>query len=137
MAVAVGKDFMKKELEQRFYERWPSWFSGRHEPISQNLMAFGFDHGDGWFDLEWRLCEDLEKLVGPGYKLFQIKEKFGTLRWYDSDDIVSDAANAAAHQRIREAEQESARTCERCGKPGTLRQGGWWRTLCNTCVVPK
>jgi hypothetical protein len=26
-------------------------------------MSFGFCHGDGWFDILWRLCEDLEPLV--------------------------------------------------------------------------
>lgn len=43
---------MKKELEQKFYDRWPDWFAGRFEGKRANLMCFGFDHGDGWFDLE-------------------------------------------------------------------------------------
>jgi len=57
----------------------------------------------------------------------QVKEKFGTLRFYgnnftDEMDKLVDAA-----------ERKSAKTCEYCGKPGKQRNGGWVRTLCNTC----
>jgi hypothetical protein len=118
---------MNKELEQKFYDRWPEWFRGRHEGMRNNLMYFGFDHDDGWFDLEWRLCEDLEKLVGADYKLMQVKEKFGTLRWYD------DFGTEETRKRIRQAENESAITCELCGKLGRLRGHSWVRTLCDVC----
>lgn len=118
---------MKKELEQKFYDRWPEWFRGRHEGMRTNLMCFGFDHADGWFDLEWRLCEDLEKLVNKDYKLEQVKEKFGTLRWYDNFSSVE------TNERIGRAEEESARTCELCGQSGTLRGRNWVRTLCERC----
>lgn len=118
---------MKKELQQQFYARWPSWFSGRNEPITQNLMPFGFEHGDGWFDLEWRLCEALEQVVPVDYKLFQIKEKFGTLRWYDNGN--TDEGDAL----ISQAEKESALTCELCGLPGILRGKNGLTTQCDTC----
>lgn len=123
---------MKKELQQKFYDRWPEWFRGKNEGMRANLMCFGFSHGDGWFDLEWKLCEALEALgVGPEYKIFQIKEKFGTLRWYDNG--VSEAGHALVH----EAEKESAKTCEECGQPGTIRSGGWYRTLCDACEAKR
>ena len=119
---------MKKELEQKFYDRWPEWFRGRHEGMSHNLMCFGFDHEDGWFDLEWRLCEDLEKLVDKDYKLMQVKEKFGTLRWYSNHN------SEEAGKRINQAENESSRTCEVCGNPGITRTDrSWLRTLCDKC----
>jgi hypothetical protein len=35
--------------------------------------------------------------------------------------------------RIDEAEAESYRTCEKCGKPGKPRGGGWIATLCDEC----
>ena len=34
-------------------------------------------------------------------------------------------------EAISEAEEESARTCETCGNPGTLNGG--WGTLCDEC----
>lgn len=56
----------------------------------------------------------------------QVKEKFGTLRFYHSggDDAIAGM--------IRMAEEMSGTTCEECGKPGTTTQGGWIRTLCKT-----
>jgi hypothetical protein len=54
----------------------------------------------------------------------QVKEKFGTLRFYVSggDDFTNGV--------IRMAEAMSSVTCEECGKPGTTSGPGWVRTLC-------
>jgi hypothetical protein len=56
----------------------------------------------------------------------QVKEKFGTLRFYYSggDDIVGGIE--------RMADSMSAVMCEECGAPGRSRRGGWIRTLCDT-----
>jgi hypothetical protein len=79
---------MQKELEQRLVERWPAWFKTEGD-IRDTAMARGFEHGDGWFDILWRLCEDLEPLVaqfeqetGSQFEVLQVKEKFGGLRFY-------------------------------------------------------
>lgn len=55
----------------------------------------------------------------------QIKEKFGTLRFYTSggDDYV--------YGVLAMAESMSAVLCEECGKPGITRTDGWHRTLCD------
>lgn len=54
----------------------------------------------------------------------QIKEKFGTLRFYyhGGDDYIWGLEAMA--------DSMSAVICEDCGKPGKLRSGGWVRTLC-------
>jgi hypothetical protein len=49
-------------LERRLIEHWPSWFKITGN-IQETRMPDGFVHGDGWFELVWRLCEDLELLV--------------------------------------------------------------------------
>jgi hypothetical protein len=79
---------MRKELEQRLVERWPTWFNTRGD-IRYTAMPRGFEHDDGWFDILWRLCEDLEPLVaevekqtGVPFEVLQVKEKFGGLRFY-------------------------------------------------------
>ena len=79
---------MRKELEQRLVERWPTWFNTGGD-IRYTAMPWGFAHDDGWFDLLWRLCEDLEPLVaqleqdsGQKFEVLQVKEKFGGLRFY-------------------------------------------------------
>ena len=96
-------------------------------------MARGFEHGDGWFDILWRLCGDLEPLVaefeaagGPKFEVLQVKEKLGGLRFY-----VNYRKNDAIEQRIGIATDESFRTCEVCGQPGRERGGGWIKTLCD------
>ena len=53
---------MRKELEHRLVERWPTWFNIEGD-IRYTAMSWGFTHGDGWFDILWRLCEDLEPMV--------------------------------------------------------------------------
>ena len=61
-----------------------------------------------------------------GFAVQQVKEKFGTLRFYchDTDAIA---------KYIRLAERLSSVTCEDCGKPGKANQSGWIRTLCDEC----
>ena len=125
---------MKDELEKRLVGRWPSWFNV-HGDFRQTRMVDGFAHGDGWFDLLWRLCEDLEPLVadyekasGSRFEVLQVKEKFGGLRFYVNQH--TDAIN----ERIGAAVQESFNTCELCGKPGQLFQSPWLGVRCGECA---
>jgi hypothetical protein len=76
---------MHKELEEKFRDRWPGWFRDLYGDYRLTCMAWGFAHDDGWFDLVWRLCEAIEAL-GPDedFKVEQVKEKFGGLRFYVS-----------------------------------------------------
>lgn len=122
---------MRKELEQKLVARWPNWFGLAGNP-RLSPMARGFEHGDGWYSILWRLCVDLEPMVteleketGERFEVVQVKEKLGTLRFYVSHH--SDAIN----ERITEAQKESSRTCEVCGQPGRTRSGGWVQTLCD------
>jgi hypothetical protein len=79
--------------------------------------------GPGWRDILTRLLKDLELLNWDG-TIFQVKEKFGGLRFYIG------GGNDAIFMRIKQAEAESYRFCEYCGEPGKLYRSGWWRTLC-------
>ena len=45
---------MRKELEQNLAARWPNWFALAGNP-RLSPMARGFEHGDGWFNILWRL----------------------------------------------------------------------------------
>lgn len=97
-------------------------------------MARGFEHGDRWFNIQWRLCVDLEPMVaelekesGVRFEVVQVKQKFGTLRFYvhhHSDPI---------DERIVEAQKEASRTCEVCGQPGKqCDSGGLFPVRCDT-----
>ena len=69
---------------------------------------------------------DVPDLI-PQVTLDQVKEKFGTLRFYYSggDDIIDGM--------VRMAESMSGVTCEECGNPGKSRGGGWIHTYCEPC----
>ena len=54
----------------------------------------------------------------------QVKEKFGTLRFYYS------GGNEYVSGLVAMAESMSGVTCERCGTPGRLQGRGWIKTLC-------
>lgn len=91
---------------------------------------WGFECGDGWRDLIYRLSQAISahaECVGLDVVATQIKEKFGTLRFY------VDGGDNEIHRLIDAAEQESATICELCGNPGTLVAKGWHSTLCESC----
>lgn len=77
--------------------------------------------GKGWHPLIRPL---LEMSAAVGANVLQVKEKFGTLRFYvDNSPEGLDAA-------IDAAEDLSRITCEECGAYGTQTVVGWIRTLC-------
>lgn len=57
----------------------------------------------------------------------QVKEKFGSLRFYyhGGDEYVAGLVDMA--------EAMSSCTCEKCGNPGNIEGSGWIKTLCNNC----
>jgi hypothetical protein len=98
----------------------------------------------GWDTLIDEL-EDHLHYLSPTYVTHQIKEKFGTLRYYaDYVPCVEDkphphlveTAKRMFHRLIDETERRSAFHCERCGDAGVLRnQGSWHMTLCDQCAA--
>jgi len=58
--------------------RYEGWNNPR-----QSLMGFGFSCGKGWFNLLRELITGLAK-IDKEYRIrcIQVKEKFGSLRWY-------------------------------------------------------
>lgn len=92
---------------------------------------------NGWA----RLCEDLCAEIKPllervgyenKYRLCQVKEKYGTLRWYDNGvpDEIWNEYNAI----IRKYEELSAKTCCICGAPATKISTGWFSPFCDKCA---
>jgi hypothetical protein len=76
---------------------------------------------------DW-ITKTLDKYGGEhplkAWHLDQVKEKFGTLRFYSA--WFSDQFQGA----VSFAESYSALVCEICGKPGELYRAGWLKTLC-------
>lgn len=127
---------MKKELDEALCRDFPLTFRHRNGDKRTTLMCFGFDCGDGWEPIIRRCSEKIETDIlrqpeadREEYSAFQIKQKFGGLRYYMSGgqtDVMTEA--------IRQAEDEAWKTCEYCGQPGFRRTVfGWIETSCNDC----
>ena len=174
---------MKRELDEYLCKVYPKMMVNRHKNMQETCMCWGFECGDGWFQIlnqlmgniqhhidwkekqrKWAIdynymaaqCkagnfdlfeEENKNITNEEYKnkrlaeivagdfrtvpesipqvtLDQVKEKFGTLRFYYSggDDYISGLVSMA--------ESMSGITCETCGKPGTSTGGGWIKTAC-------
>ena len=177
---------MKQELDKLLCERYPKMMVNRNKPMQETCMCWGFECGDGWFNIlnqlmsqiqhhiDWKekqragaikynemaaqakagnfdlFEETMKALPNDEYKekrlaeivagdfrpvpesipqvtLDQVKEKFGTLRFYyqGGDDYISGMVSLA--------ESMTAVTCENCGNPGSCRGGGWIHTYCTPC----
>jgi hypothetical protein len=72
--------------------------------------------GNGWKEIIRNTDEKL-KYIDPEYKIAQIKEKFGGLRYYFdvSFESYDDVRREIMDDVVRAAEHEASRTCELCG----------------------
>ena len=128
---------MDKTLDEKLVKTFPNLYKDRNGNMMETCMCWGFP-GDGWFQLIWDLSEKLEKMIlemktqHPEMKYspraVQVKEKYGTLRFYMSSE--TDEMSKA----ISVAEDISEKTCESCGKEGILFSEGWCKVRCVDCV---
>ena len=126
---------MKAKLESQLVKDFPLTFlrdSNGREPWSM----FGFECGDGWEPSIRKVAEKLEPLIKAAkeidpegykagfYRTSQLKEKFGTGRWYLS-------GGTDEMQNIVDTwEAGTDKICETCGEPGKLFTNGWYYTAC-------
>lgn len=122
---------MSPELQKQLYEKYPKIFAQVTEPVTHSAMGWGICTGDGWYNLIDALCSSIQNRIDlnphlnfPQVVATQVKEKFGSLRFYyeGGDDNVQG--------KVSFAERISSMTCEKCGLPGTIEGGGWLVALC-------
>lgn len=137
---------MNKILETYLVKKYPKIFRDMYGDPRQTCMAWGCACGDGWFHVLDCLCfaiqdhidqrtESIKKKYSaegdkeiPQVIAHQIKEKFGTLRFYyeGGDEYIRGL--------IRMAECMTYRLCENCGKTeGVGVTKGWIQHLCPEC----
>lgn len=126
---------MSPELDKALCEKYPEIFANRHKDMRETAMCWGFECGDGWYDLIDNLCSQIQHHLKynaepetPQFVCDQVKEKFGTLRFYGfgGDDKI--------HNFIWFAENFSGKICETCGKPGKIRGNHSIYTACDDHV---
>ena len=129
---------MKQELDKLLCEKYSKMMVNRNKSEMETCMCWGFSCGDGWFNILDQLMGNIQHHIDWKNKkeevvsqvtLDQVKEKFGTLRFYytGGDDYISGLVSMA--------ESMSGITCEVCGSPGKRGGSGWVRTLCEEHTV--
>ncbi len=114
---------MNKENTDKLVKHFPKLYAGVYKSPMESCMSFGFECGDGWFELLYNLSQQIE-LSDPTVVAAQVKEKFGTLRFY------IDKGSDEVYDIIGTAEDLSASVCDVCGNNGTLGGKGWLSTRC-------
>ena len=134
---------MKQELDELLCTKYPKMMVNRNLPMMETCMCWGFSCGDGWFNILDQLMGNIQHHIDwnnknfekgytqykqvPQVTLDQVKEKFGTLRFYytGGDDVIDGM--------VRMAESMSGVTCEECSVPAKPHGPGWIRTICEPC----
>ena len=160
---------MKQELEKALAEKYP--FMRREKTIEEQreetgyvyntFWAYGYEHGSGWYNLLCEMCDEIIAAYTNANEplditVQQVKEKFGSLRFYYSVGGVNrhfHAIDCLGHGTFRISpvqkpvhreiahivqryEQKSKTVCEKCGKHGVLRSDlRWVLTLCDDCYA--
>lgn len=124
---------MNEYLTRKLFEDFPEIYKKGETP--QDYFFFGFECGNGWFDLLYDLSSKIKKILEKNEKnkinVTQVKEKFGRLKFYYTLSEVSPIIEIKIESIIDKAENLSYHTCEVCGQPGKNRNiNGWYATSC-------
>jgi len=125
---------MNKKLTEQLYTKYPKIFRQHTLPMTETAMCWNFDCNDGWFFLLDTLCSllqwDIDHNKHPQIEASQVKEKFGTLRFYVN------GSNERQEGYINFAEYLSGFICEECGSNKDVKQssGAWIYTRCPDCM---
>lgn len=138
---------MKEELAKKLTESYPHLYHRSSETRPPPFTLFGFECGDGWYGLLDEVSAKLEALIvqlpegdcfaddakddcpprRDNFYAAQVKEKFGSLRFYMSMETEE------MSEAIRKAEEKSEETCMECGAEGEIRvERGWWYCSCES-----
>ena len=121
------QEFIEYEkYAKRMEERFPKMYGGKYG---------GFAIGKGWYPLIEQLSAVIQNHIDhkqkqgedcPQVIVEQVKEKFGTLRFYyrGGDEYISGLVSMA--------ESMSGVTCDVCGAPGETGGQSWISTRCET-----
>jgi hypothetical protein len=103
-------------LTEKLYASFPHLYRGRHKPPEESSMVWGFQCGDGWYQLLYDLSLELSnyqtKHPELDLEVEQVKSKFGILRFHLS------GGDAVTEKMIERACQRASVTCELTGQPG-------------------
>ena len=121
--IAMYQKWIDQEKEKKAPRKE---MNGGYMPSSEELILRYQEH-----------IEDWRKKIIPQLEAVQVKEKYGSLRFYLSGYPVQPEIDAKVTAYINFAESLSYVTCEHCGAPGKQQGGHWVFTLCDDCVIKR
>jgi hypothetical protein len=128
-----------KELNKKMVEEFP-FLLPRNRWTDKVSEDYDYSYNELWaLEKGWAkafgyelICELRDALIEADYldkyRITQIKEKYGGLRWYDF------GAPEKAFEVIRIYTEKSYETCFICGEPATHETYGWINYVCETCL---
>ena len=128
-----------KQFNKELCEKYP-WLIPTNRWTGEVVEDYDYDYTeldqmpDGWrIAFGDQMVEELnQELVKGGfvndYRITQIKEKYGGLRWYDNGNTKE------GYNIINKYESLSRRTCICCGKPAKYITLGWISPFCEDCI---
>ena len=148
----------QKSVWSDFMEKYPILFQQKDLPMNRTCMCWGIDCPEGWHDIVKDVCNKIETInntVGKDHNFeiqaIQVKEKFGTLRFYIGNYPKEDASDedmelARLFEEICEdvvtrAEYLTESVCQVCGRPiyegNRVVSRGWIGYYCPECAEKK
>jgi hypothetical protein len=126
---------MDNKLDKYTLEDFQKAFPGMFDNV-----YCGFSLPKGWGPIVWRLCESIAEYKDCKVQVVQIKEKFGSLRFYVNIEANDDDGEISGevYDLIHKYEDFSSLVCEACGttvdvKSRATKGKYWMLTLCGTC----
>lgn len=122
----AGKGSKQRPLsvsKEQFDQNWESIFRNNKEDELKEIYKHfkdgyfkGIAVGEGWYKLVLQCHNELKEL-DPDYDIYQIKEKFGQLRYYFTTNKGEDIFEKMNKIALK-YENQSCETCDICGKKG-------------------
>ena len=132
---------MKEELEKKLFEKYPKIFMDRDKSMQETCMCWGIECPDAWYDMLDRMCRSLQYDTDtnsyPQVIAEQVKEKFGTLRFYyrtEGGEGNLEYKDGYITGTIHTYENMSGDICSDCGINQNISSTkGWIAYICDEC----
>ena len=138
---------MKDELQKEIMKNYPKIFRDKDEDMTRTCMCWGLECPDAWAPLIERLCDSLQfhsdHNGAPQVVADQVKEKFGTLRFYYHTEYPEGAETDPRREGmlagiVMTYEDMTETICAECGSnKGVTSTKGWITYLCGECMVKR
>jgi hypothetical protein len=94
---------MRKELDEALCAKYPLIFRDRNAPMAETAMCWGFECGDGWYNIIDVLCTKMySDYLSAKSRYDFIKDKVGEKMWGGSGDIITQGEIDLRKERMDE-----------------------------------